>query len=58
MLTFRGEQISDVVAFVVRATDIPATRSYGRWVDEPMDPNRLYASFERFGLPERLEESR
>ncbi|HEX5895249.1 MAG TPA: RNA polymerase subunit sigma-70, partial [Thermoleophilaceae bacterium] len=58
VLTFRGEQISDVVAFVVRATDIPATESYGRWVDEPMDSNRLYASFERFGLPDRLEESR
>jgi RNA polymerase sigma-70 factor (ECF subfamily) len=58
VLTFRGEQISDVVAFVVRATEIPATQSYGRWVDEPMDPNRLFASFERFGLPARLEESR
>jgi RNA polymerase sigma-70 factor (ECF subfamily) len=57
VLTFRGEKISDVVAFVVRATDIPATQSYGRWVDEPMDPNRLFASFERFGLPGRLEES-
>jgi RNA polymerase sigma-70 factor, ECF subfamily len=57
VLTFRGEEISDVVAFVVRATDIPATQSYGRWVDEPMDPSRLYASFERFGLPPRLEES-
>jgi len=56
VLTFRGEKISDVVAFVVRATDIPATQSYGRWVDEPMDQDRLYASFERFGLPERLDE--
>jgi RNA polymerase sigma-70 factor, ECF subfamily len=58
VLTFRGEFISDVVAFVARATEIPATQSYGRWVDEPMDPNRLYATFERFGLPARLEESR
>jgi RNA polymerase sigma-70 factor (ECF subfamily) len=58
LLSFRGEEISDVVAFVARATDIPATQSYGRWVDEPMDPNRLFAAFERFGLPARLEESR
>jgi RNA polymerase sigma-70 factor (ECF subfamily) len=58
VLTFRGELISDVVAFVARATEIPATQSYGRWVDEPMDPNRLFATFERFGLPARLEESR
>jgi RNA polymerase sigma-70 factor, ECF subfamily len=55
VLTFRGKLISDVVAFVARATDIPATGSYGRWVDEPIDPNRLNASFERFGLPDRLE---
>jgi RNA polymerase sigma-70 factor (ECF subfamily) len=58
VLTVRGDLISDVVAFVVRATDIPATESYGRWVDEPIDPTRLFASFERFGLPARLEESR
>ena len=58
VLSFRGELISDVVAFVARATELPATQSYGRWVDEPMDPNRLYATFERFGLPDRLEESR
>jgi RNA polymerase sigma-70 factor (ECF subfamily) len=57
VLTFRGNLISDVVAFVARATEIPATESYARWVDEPMDPNRLYATFERFGLPARLEEA-
>ena len=54
VLTFRGEEISDVTAFVARATDIPAGESYGRWVDEPIDPRRLYAAFESFGLPERL----
>ena len=55
VLTFRGEEISDVTAFVARATDIPAGESYGRWVDEPIDPRRLYAAFESFGLPERLD---
>jgi RNA polymerase sigma-70 factor, ECF subfamily len=54
VLTFRGDRISDVTAFVARATDIPAGESYGRWVDEPIDPARLYATFESFGLPERL----
>jgi RNA polymerase sigma-70 factor (ECF subfamily) len=54
VLTFRGEKISDVVAFVARATEIPDGESYGRWVDEPVDPSRLFAAFERFGLPERL----
>ena len=50
-------EISDVVAFVTRATDIPATGSYALWVDEPMDPDRLFATFERFGLPGRLEDA-
>jgi RNA polymerase sigma-70 factor (ECF subfamily) len=59
VLTFRGDRISAVDAFVARATDIPAGDSYGRWVDEPIDPARLHAAFESFGLPERLtDESR
>jgi RNA polymerase sigma-70 factor, ECF subfamily len=58
VLTFRGKLISDVVAFVARTIDLPATHSYARWVDEAIDPARLNASFERFGLPPRLEESR
>jgi RNA polymerase sigma-70 factor, ECF subfamily len=56
VLTFRGERISDVTAFVARTTDIPDGESYARWVDEPIDPTRLYATFESFGLPERLED--
>jgi RNA polymerase sigma-70 factor, ECF subfamily len=55
VLTFRGEKISDVTAFVTRATDIPAGESYARWPDEAVDPERLHATFENFGLPERLE---
>ena len=54
VLTFRGERISDVTAFVARATDIPDGESYARWPDESIDPQRLYATFESFGLPERL----
>ena len=54
VLTFRGDRISAVDAFVARATDIPDGESYARWPDEQMDPARLYAAFENFGLPERL----
>ena len=54
VLTFRGEKISDVTAFVTRATDIPAGDSYARWPDESVDPARLYATFGNFGLPARL----
>jgi len=59
VLTFRGDRISAVDAFVARATDIPDGKSYARWPDEQMDPARLYAAFENFGLPDRLtDESR
>ena len=58
VMTFRGNLISDVVAFVARTIDLPPTHSYARWVDEEIDPARLTATFERFGLPGRLEESR
>jgi RNA polymerase sigma-70 factor (ECF subfamily) len=56
VLTFRGELISDVTAFVTRATEIPDGESYARWPDESIDPARLYATFENFGLPGRLED--
>jgi RNA polymerase sigma-70 factor (ECF subfamily) len=55
VLTLRGGQIRDVTAFVARSTQIPAGESYGRWVEEPADPCRLFATFERFGLPARLD---
>ena len=57
MLTFRGKLISDVVAFVARTIDLPPTHSYARWVDEAIDPTRLNVTFERYGLPARLEEN-
>ena len=56
VLTFRGDKISDVTAFVARATDIPAGESYARWPDESIDPERLYATFGSFGLPERISD--
>jgi RNA polymerase sigma-70 factor (ECF subfamily) len=55
VLTFRGNQISDVVAFVNRSTEATEREAYHRWVDEPTDAERLHSTFERFGLPPRLE---
>ena len=55
VLSFRGAQISDVTAFVARATELPESETYSRWPEEPADPRRLMATFERFGLPERLD---
>jgi RNA polymerase sigma-70 factor, ECF subfamily len=53
VLTLRGREISDVVAFVNRSVERPERETYSRWVDEPPDP-RAQAGFARFGLPERL----
>jgi len=48
VLTFRGELISDVTAFVARATDIPDGESYARWPDEAIDPmQRAWPSSQR-----------
>jgi RNA polymerase sigma-70 factor (ECF subfamily) len=55
VLTFRGREISDVVAFVARSTEPEEREKYHRWVDQPADEQRLAGTFERFGLPERLD---
>ena len=55
MLTFRGERISDVTAFVARSIEALEREAYARWPEQPVEPSRLRAYFERFGLPERLQ---
>ena len=55
VLTLRGEQISDVTAFVARVTDVPEREVYAHWPEQPADPDRLLATFGRFGLPEKLD---
>jgi RNA polymerase sigma-70 factor (ECF subfamily) len=55
VLTFRGEQISDVTAFVARVTEMPEREVYAQWPKQPADPDRLLATFGRFGLPEKLD---
>jgi RNA polymerase sigma-70 factor, ECF subfamily len=55
VITLRGESISDVTAFVARSTEHPERSVYARWPEQPADPERLMAAFQRFGLPERLD---
>jgi RNA polymerase sigma-70 factor, ECF subfamily len=55
VLTLRGERISDVTAFVTRATERPEREVYARWPEQPADPSRLLGVFERFGLADRLD---
>jgi RNA polymerase sigma-70 factor (ECF subfamily) len=51
VLTFRGTEIADVTAFVARSTVPTEREAYARWVEQPLDPQRLEATFARFGLP-------
>jgi len=46
--------VSDVTAFIVRSVESPEPEAYVRMPEQPMDPLRLTASFDRFGLPARL----
>ena len=55
VLTLRGAQISDVTAFVMRTTQVPDPDAFERWPEQPAEPARLAAFFERFGLPDRLD---
>jgi RNA polymerase sigma-70 factor, ECF subfamily len=55
VLTLRGGQVSDVTAFIVRSIEAPEPEAYARFPEQPMDARRLSGTFERFGLPERLD---
>jgi RNA polymerase sigma-70 factor (ECF subfamily) len=54
VLTFRGERISDVTAFIARAAPVPDREVIARLPEQPPDPGRMWAAFENFELPERL----
>jgi RNA polymerase sigma-70 factor (ECF subfamily) len=54
VLTLRDGLVSDVTAFIVRATDSPDPESYERFPTQPFDADRYRTAFGRFGLPERL----
>jgi RNA polymerase sigma-70 factor (ECF subfamily) len=55
VLSFRGHQVSDVTAFIVRSTDATDPEAYQRFPEQPLDSRRLTSAFARFGLPDQLE---
>ena len=55
VLTLRGSLVSDVVAFIVRSTDDNPAEDFRRFPDQPIDMVQLAGTFERFGLPDRLD---
>ena len=54
VLSFRGDLVSSVTAFIVRSTASPDPEAYERFPEQAMDARRLAGSFERFGLPAYL----
>jgi RNA polymerase sigma-70 factor (ECF subfamily) len=54
VLSFRGEQIKDVTAFIVRSTESTDREAYVRFTEEVTDADRLLAAFGRFQLPSHL----
>ncbi|MGH2955649.1 MAG: RNA polymerase subunit sigma-70, partial [Solirubrobacterales bacterium] len=56
VLSFEGEEISDVTAFIVRSSQDPDPEVQAQTPYQPTDYQRLAQAYGRFGLPERLEE--
>ena len=54
VITFRGREILDVTAFIVRTTEEERNEMYARYPELPADDKRLQGAFGRFELPERL----
>jgi RNA polymerase sigma-70 factor, ECF subfamily len=55
VLTLEGARIKEVTAFITRSTDAPDRDFFARWPEQPTDPAKVAAVFERFGLPSRLD---
>jgi RNA polymerase sigma-70 factor (ECF subfamily) len=54
VLTLRGDQVSDVTAFIARSAAPRDPEIFERYPDEPVDADRAMAMFGRFGLPAQL----
>jgi len=54
VLTFRGPEIADVVAFIARDAEHTDPSRLPRLPNEPVDPDRAHDLFTRFGLPDSL----
>ncbi|MDX6637226.1 MAG: hypothetical protein QOJ01_737 [Solirubrobacterales bacterium] len=52
VLTFRGERISDVTAFIARTPPAPDREVVARMPEHAADPEAMDAAFGKFGLPE------
>jgi RNA polymerase sigma-70 factor, ECF subfamily len=56
VLTFEGEKIKEVDAFILRASMDPDPDVQARTPEQPADYEKLAAAYARFGLPARLDD--
>jgi hypothetical protein len=54
-MTLRGDRIAEITAFITRSTQQPDRAAFARWPEKALDPARVEAVFERFGLPARVD---
>jgi RNA polymerase sigma-70 factor (ECF subfamily) len=54
VLTLRGDRIEQVTSFIARSAE-PVEHGHADYPDHEIDPARVVAVFERFGLPGRLD---
>src|SRR5437764_1236901 len=50
VLTFRGELVSDVVAFIARSAEPREPEKFERYPEEPADASKVESFFGRFGM--------
>jgi len=55
VLTFEGEKIRQIDAFILRGSQDPDPEVQARTPEQPADYEKLAAAYERFGLPSRLD---
>ena len=55
VLTFEGEKIKEVDAFILRASQDPDPEVQARTPEQPADYEKLAKAYERFGLPARMD---
>jgi RNA polymerase sigma-70 factor, ECF subfamily len=55
VLTFEGEKIKEVDAFILRGSQDPDPEVQARTPEQPADYEKLRKAYARFGLPDRLD---
>lgn len=55
VLTFEGDKIKEVDAFILRGSQDPDPEVQARTPEQPADYEKLEAAYARFGLPSRLD---